>query len=143
MRFLKLAAFSVVLILTVTALVHAATKPKGGKPGLVIQISDSDPGKWNQALNVAHNVQVELGADKVNIEVLAFGPGLDMLKFESAAGSSIESSAKEGVIFKACRKTMTVQKLTDDDMHPRTGYVISGGVEIIEKHREGWAYLKL
>ena len=45
-----------------------------GKEGVVIQVSDNDPAKWALALNNAKNVQTDLGKDKVDIEIVAYGP---------------------------------------------------------------------
>jgi len=65
------------------------------KQRVVIQVSDNDPAKWSLALNNAKNVQQDLGKDKVQIEIVAYGPGLGMLKAESKvadrlAGAQIE-----------------------------------------------------
>ena len=46
---------------------------------VVIQISDNDPKKWALALNNAENVQEDIGKSKVDIEIVAYGPGLPML----------------------------------------------------------------
>ena len=56
---------------------------------VVIQVSDSIPGKWNLALNNARNIQESIGKDKVEVEIVAYGPGIDMLKFESEVGTRI------------------------------------------------------
>ena len=53
------------------------------KQKVLFQVSDNDPAKWNLALNNARNVQADLGKDKVQIEIVAYGPGLNMLKAES------------------------------------------------------------
>ena len=53
------------------------------KQRVVFQVSDNDPAKWNLALNNARNVQQDLGKDNVQIEIVAYGPGLNMLKAES------------------------------------------------------------
>ena len=37
---------------------------------VVIQVSDADPGKWNLALNNARNLQTDLGAANVAIEIV-------------------------------------------------------------------------
>ena len=42
---------------------------------VVIQVSDADPAKWNLALNNARNMQTDLGAANVDIEIVAYGPG--------------------------------------------------------------------
>ena len=46
------------------------------KQRVVFQVSDADPAKWNLALNNARNVQQDLGQDNVQIEIVAYGPGL-------------------------------------------------------------------
>lgn len=60
-----------------------AQAQQGAKQKVVFQVSDADPAKWNLALNNARNVQAELGKDSVQIEIVAYGPGLGMLKRES------------------------------------------------------------
>jgi len=46
----------------------------------VIQVSDGDQSKWNLALNNARNIQTDLGVANVDIEIVAYGPGIGMLK---------------------------------------------------------------
>src|SRR5678810_238909 len=53
------------------------------KQRVIFQVSDADPAKWNLALNNAKNVQEDLGKDNVQIEIVAYGPGLAMLKADS------------------------------------------------------------
>ena len=40
-------------------------------------VSDGDAARWNMALNNARNVQQELGADQVQVEIVAYGPGIE------------------------------------------------------------------
>ena len=42
---------------------------------VVMQVSDNDPAKWNLALNNARNLQADLGAANVDVEIVAYGPG--------------------------------------------------------------------
>lgn len=128
------------LLLGMAALTPAQA---GGKTGLVIQISDNTPALWNLALNNAKNVQADMGKDNVNIEIVAYGPGINMLKVDSEVGGRMDEAMKNGVALKACQNTMKAQKLTEKDIYPGVGYVPSGVVEIIKKQKEGWAYLKL
>jgi len=109
---------------------------------LVIQVSDNDPAKWNLALSNAKNVQEDLGAQNVEIEIVAYGPGIGMLKLDSVANSRVIESAKVGIKFLACENTMHAQKLTKDDMNPESGFVKAGVVEIMKKQAAGWAYLR-
>ena len=109
---------------------------------VVIHVSDNDPAKWNLALNNARNIQADLGAGNVEIEIVAYGPGIGMLKLESPAGSRIADAAKAGIKVTACENTMRGQKLTKDDMLAGISYVPAGVTEIMKKQHEGWAYLR-
>src|SRR6186997_2931590 len=109
---------------------------------LVMQVSDSDPAKWNLALNNAKNVQADLGAQNVAIEIVAYGPGLAMLKADSVAANRIAEAMGAGVKVVACENTMTNQKIAKDDMLAGIGYVKAGVVEIMQKQQAGWAYLR-
>ncbi len=120
----------------------AHAQAPAGKQRLVIQVSDADPGKWKLALNNAKNVQQDLGASNVEIELVAYGPGIGMLKMESEAGNGVAQAMKEGVKVVACENTMRNQKIKREDMQGGIGYVGAGVVEIMKLQREGWAYLR-
>ena len=112
------------------------------KQKVVFQVSDNDPAKWNLALNNARNLQSDLGAQNVEIEIVAYGPGIGMLKSESAVGNRIGEALKSGVKVSACENTMRGQKLAKTDMLDGIGYVPAGVVEIMQKQQQGWAYLR-
>ena len=109
---------------------------------LIMQVSDNDPAKWNLALNNAKNVQTDLGAQNVAIEIVAYGPGINMLKIDSVAANRIAEAMGAGVKVVACENTMTNQKIAKDDMLAGIGYVKAGVVEIMQKQQAGWAYLR-
>jgi intracellular sulfur oxidation DsrE/DsrF family protein len=109
---------------------------------LIMQVSDNDPAKWSLALNNAKNVQADLGAQNVAIEIVAYGPGLAMLKADSVAANRIAEAMGAGVKVVACENTMTNQKIAKDDMLAGIGYVKAGVVEIMQKQQAGWAYLR-
>jgi len=138
--FIKTAALALILSTsTIAAVAHTAASSKSK---VVLQVSDADPGKWNMALNNAKNVQQELGADKVEIEIVAYGPGIGMLKADAATNSRVMEAAKSGVKMVACENTMTVLKISKADMNPVISYVPSGVVELMRLHSEGWAYIR-
>ena len=109
---------------------------------IVIQVSDNDPAKWNLALNNAKNLQDDVGAANVDIEIVAYGPGIGMLKLESPSGARIADAMKANMTMLACENTMRGQKLTKDDMLPAISYVPAGVTEIMKRQGEGWAYLR-
>jgi len=109
---------------------------------VVIQVSDNDEGKWNLTLNNAKNLQAEFGKDKVDIEIVVYGPGIDMLKAESTVGNRVIDAGASGVKVLACENTMKAKKLSHDDMLSSVGYVPAGVGEIVTRQQQGWAYLR-
>jgi intracellular sulfur oxidation DsrE/DsrF family protein len=109
---------------------------------VVMQVSDAEPAKWNLALNNARNIQSDLGASKVEIEIVAYGPGIGMLKNGSAVQSRIDEATLSGVKVVACENTMHAQKLARTDMISGIGYVPAGVVEIMQKQQVGWSYIR-
>ena len=117
----------------------AATKQQNR---LVLQVSDEEAKKWNTVLNNAHNVQVELGKDKVEIEIVAYGPGIGMLKADSLVANRIEEAMADGIRFVACGNTMKAQKLTKDDMIDKIDYAPAGIVRLMQRQQQGWIYIR-
>ena len=109
---------------------------------VVIQVSDAEPAKWNLALNNARNIQTDLGAANVDIEIVAYGPGIGMLKSDSVVGNRVEEAGKSGVKVIACENTMRGQKLTHADMLSGIGYVPAGVVTLMQRQQQGWAYIR-
>jgi uncharacterized protein len=84
--------------------VVAADKPFAQKK-IVLQISDPNPFKQTLVLNVANNLQKEYGVDGVEIEIVAFGPGLRLLFADNANKGRIQGLASSGVEFRGCSNT--------------------------------------
>jgi len=137
---------SIFVQLVVAASLLAAGAPAAlaepAKPSVIIQVSDSDTKTWNQALNVVKNVQNEYGKDKVDIELVVFGNGSGLLKFDSPLANRIDDTLASGASVAMCENTMKGQKLTRADMHPKIGYVKAGIIEIIEKSKQGWTVVR-
>ena len=72
----------------------------------VLQISDMDPFKQTLVLNVANNILKAYGTDQVDIEIVAFGPGLRLLFEDNANAGRIDGLAQSGVRFFACQNTI-------------------------------------
>jgi intracellular sulfur oxidation DsrE/DsrF family protein len=120
----------------------AAAAPASPKNRIVIQVSNSDPKIWNQVLNNLENLQEGFGKDNVQIEVVAYGFGIGMLKLDAVVGGRVTDAVKSGVGLMACEVTMRKQKLTRADMHPGIGYVPGGIIEIVKRQQQGWSYIK-
>jgi len=80
---------------------------------IVLQLSDNDPQKQGLAISVANNLLKFYDPDKVAIEVVAFGPGIDLLRPENANRNRIESLVAQGVRFDICLNTVdTIERET-------------------------------
>ena len=109
-------------------------------PKVVMQVSDSDPAKWNLALNNAKNVQKDLKG--AQIEIVAYGPGIGMLKADSEVAGRVGEAVDSGIKVVACGNTMKGQKLSKEDMNPKIGYVQAGVVELMDRQMQGYTYIR-
>jgi intracellular sulfur oxidation DsrE/DsrF family protein len=115
---------------------------QNAKQRVVFQVSDNDPAKWNLALNNARNVQQDLGRGNVDIEIVAYGPGLAMLKMESKVADRLAAAMDASVALLACENTMQNTKVKKDEMYGGISYVQAGVTHIMKRQREGWAYIR-
>ena len=109
---------------------------------IVFHVTDDNPQKWNIVLNNAGNVQDELGKDKVIIEIVTHGPGIDMLKAESRVTARLAQALDRNIGLYACENTMRMTKVTKADMYSGISYAPSGVAHIIRRQEEGWTYLR-
>ena len=109
---------------------------------VVFQVSDADPAKWNLALNNARNVQAELGMDNVDVEIVAYGPGLGMLKADSKVAPRLSSAMAQGVTLLACENTMHTTHVERSQIQGGVKFVDAGVVHIMKREREGWSYVR-
>jgi uncharacterized protein len=80
---------------------------------IVLQLSDNDARKQNLVISVANNLLRFYDPDKVAIEVVAFGPGIELLRTESPARKQVESLIAQGVRFDVCLNTVdTIERET-------------------------------
>ena len=139
-RFLLFASLGAVAL--AAASLGATAQDATKKVRVVVQVSEADPARWNLVLNNVKNLQDDLGAANVEIEVVAYGPGIGMLKLDAVSNSRVSDAIKAGVQIAACENTMRNQKLARADMHPNVSYVPAGVTEIVQRQRDGWAYLR-
>jgi len=109
---------------------------------VVLQVSDGNPTTWNQALNVVGNLR-EVYGPGTEIELVAFGQGINMLKLDAPVASRLVDAQKsQGAKIYACENSMARQKLARDDMAPGLIYVRAGIEHIIARQREGWVNVR-
>ena len=100
-----------------SSLVRAEQAPLPDKPfaehRIVLQLSDNDPKKQGLVISVAYNLLKFYDPDKVAIEVVTFGPGIDLLRPENTNRKLVESLVAQGVRFDVCLNTAdTIERET-------------------------------
>lgn len=112
---------------------------------IVLQISDADPSKQTLVLNVASNLVKHYGQDKVDVEIVAFGPGLRLMFKENVNGKRIDGLTDSGVKFSACKNTIAkMTKLLGDapELNSNATPVTAGVVRIIDLENQGFKLIK-
>jgi hypothetical protein len=80
---------------------------------IVLQLSDDDSKKQGLVLSVANNLIKAYGPDSIAVEVVAFGPGIELLRTENANRTRVESLVAQGVRFDVCVNTLdTIERET-------------------------------
>ena len=117
---------------------------------LILQVNTNEPAMMNLTLNNATNVAQyykDLG-EKVEIEVVTFGPGLHMLRDDTSPVKARIKAIKEStpaISFKACGNTQeNMHKAENKEIPiiPEATVVKSGVVRVMELQEQGWTYVK-
>ncbi len=98
------------LMLALPSLAQAQPAPLPDKPfaehRLALQLSDNDPKKEGLIISIANNLLKAYDPDKIAIEVVTFGPGIDLLRPENPNRQRVESLIAQGVKFDVCLNTV-------------------------------------
>ena len=117
---------------------------------LILQVNSNEPAMMNLALNNATNVAQyyqDLG-EKVNIDIVTFGPGLHMLRDDTSpvkARIKALSESQPSISFEACNNTRESMGKAEGKEIPlisEAKVVRSGVVRVMELQEQGWTYVK-
>ena len=112
---------------------------------IVIQVSTDDPLTQKIALNNAANLQKHYGIDNVEIEIVAYGPGLKMLTKKSGSAGRVEGLALSDITFSACGNNMAKVAKKSGEMPvllEGVQQVPAGVARIMELQEQGYAYVR-
>ncbi|MEB4589817.1 DsrE family protein [Candidatus Thiothrix sp. Deng01] len=111
---------------------------------LVIQANKADTDEQDHILSNIVNLQKFYGMDNIEIEVVAYGPGIWLVTDKSKFVSRVQSLMLQNVAFTACGNTLdTIEASTGtrptllDDVETTP----AGIARIIERQEQGWSYL--
>ena len=104
------AALMLTFIPALVAPARAQQAPLQDKPfaehKIALQLSDNDPKRQALVISVAYNLLKFYDPDKVAIEVVTFGPGIDLLRTDNGNRKLVESLIAQGVRFDVCLNTV-------------------------------------
>jgi uncharacterized protein len=112
---------------------------------IVLQLSDNDPGKERLVISVANNLIKKYDPDKIAIEIVAFGPGIDLLRTDNPNRKLVESLVAQGVRVDICLNTVeTVERQTGKrpDYIPAATPVQVGVAQILLLTENGYTLVR-
>ncbi|MDK3075911.1 DsrE family protein [Sedimentitalea sp. JM2-8] len=123
---------------------------EGATHHVAIHVNQNDPQVMNMALNNAQNISnyYETQGDSVVIELVAYGPGLNMLiPGKSPVEDRINTMSMdiENISFAACGNThraMSEKAGQEITLMEEVRIVPSGVVRLIELQENGYAYVR-
>jgi uncharacterized protein len=137
------------MLATMPSIARAEPAPLPDKPfaehRIVLQLSDNDPKKQALVISVAYNLLKLYDPDKVAIEVVAFGPGIDLLRIGNDNRKLIESLVAQGVRFDVCLNTVdTIERETGKrpDIIPAAIPVQVGVGQILSLTENGYTLVR-
>ena len=112
---------------------------------VVIQVSTDDLRTQTIAMNNAVNLQKHYGVDNVDVEIVAFGPGLRLMFKDNVNSGRIQTLTGSGVKFSACKNTIAgMAKILghEPELNSNAVPVSAGVVRIIELQNQGFKLIK-
>jgi intracellular sulfur oxidation DsrE/DsrF family protein len=135
--------FPILIALTLLLAIAAVPQtPKTHPHRVVFEVNSPSPA-WDQVLGNIENMQKAFAPEPVQIEVVCFGKGLELLlKTDTAYEEHLKKVVDSGVSVMACQNSMRKRNVTTADLLPFAGQVDSGAAEVVRKQEAGWSYLK-
>jgi hypothetical protein len=108
---------------------------------IVFQVVTQDTVAHKSLMKQLNNIRSV--APNTPIEVVCHGPGLYMLVTERCViQKQIKEQAAKGVSFVACEFSLKERNIPKEAIVLEANFVRSGALEIANKQRVGWSYLK-
>lgn len=111
---------------------------------LVIQMNTADQDTQSHVLSNIVNLQKHYGLDNIEIEVVAYGPGIWFVTEKSAFKNRVESLMMQEVVFTACGNTLNTVEAKNGSRPTLLDGVeetIAGIARIMDLQDQGWNYL--
>ena len=109
---------------------------------IVFDYTKGDTASFSTMMRQIRNIT--RAADNSKIEIVCYGPGLDMLMTQkTTVQKDIEEfTGKFNVVFAACEASMQRRGIVKSQLLPQIVTVPLASLEISSKQQEGWSYMK-
>ena len=137
-RFITLLLLFSNLIFSNYAFAAESTSPE---VKVVIHVTNGHKRTYQAALNYTYSLREEYG-DKVDIQIVANGPGIGFVNSNNNYTEEIQSLLKKGVKVSACNTTLKImRKFRKLPIIEGVKFVPTGVVEVIKLQKKGYLYL--
>ncbi len=124
-----------------------ATAPQSdGVHRVTIQVSTDDPRAQTIALNNAINLRKKYGAGNLQVEIVAYGPGISLILPSGKQARRVKNLAThDEFIFSACNHTLeNIRKRTGKTPRLIEGVdtVPMGVARVVELQEQGYSYIR-
>ena len=140
------ATMAIIGSLLIASLGHATENQKVHR--LAVHVDANDPAIMNLALNNVENAMEYYRAkgEEVQVEIVAYGPGLHMLRADSSpVKDRISRLKQQNVTFSACGNTKAAMEKREGnpvEIVPQATVVPSGVVRLMDLEEQGWSYVR-
>jgi len=136
--------------LTLAAALTAAAAAAQEPARVAIHVDEENVSTMNMALNNALNIirHYEAAGRPVQVEIVAYGPGLHMLREDTSPVKdriSVMALEHEQIAFSACLNTVQNMEQKEQKNVPLVAEATvtpSGAVRLMELQEQGWSYLR-
>jgi len=137
------------ILLSLCILSNADTEYADPKPDIlnprqiVFSVTEDSPHALDHILSVASNVLKYYGPENVQMKIVAYSRGIKLLdKSNQSTAKRVDALMQVEVEFVACGNTMVTYKIKESELVEGSVVVTAGVVELLERVKDGWIYIK-
>ena len=109
---------------------------------VLFAMTSPEEADWQLTVHNIRNLIVGMAPEPVEVEVVAYGPGIAFLKKDGVDAADIQKLESPHVHFVAFGNAMRNQHLEASDLVAGSEVVPAGIVEVVKKQEQGWSYIK-
>ncbi len=144
-RIMQAALVIMLVLFSAFSLAEETSKPFA-EAHIVLQLGDDDAKTQARVISVANNLIKHYGGpDFVDIEIVAYGPGISLLYPDNPLSSRISSLLANDVTFIGCMNTVeTITRETGKkpELIPETVPVKTGVAHMVERAGQGYVVIR-